>query len=279
MQKEQQPLAAKKIIRIKHRESMLIDDLLVVEEPMEIRILFLTDDLPQEKSIAVTMRTPGNDFELALGFLFNEGIIQSFEQVETIKYCDRAPSQNVVKVILSSSFDPNAIGSDRHFFMTSSCGICGKSSIEAVFAQTHRLHAHSSFSYIPLASIYPMTESLRKHQPLFKYTGGIHAAGLFDLEGKLMMVFEDVGRHNALDKLIGAALRKKWLPLHPYCLIVSGRISFELVQKALMAGVKMIGAVGAPTHLAVELAETHKMTLIGFIKEHSFNVYTGGTNT
>ncbi|MGI9182864.1 MAG: formate dehydrogenase accessory sulfurtransferase FdhD [Longimicrobiaceae bacterium] len=260
-------------------------DALATEEPLEIRVVRAADlaseGKPQQVAhpLAVTMRTPGADFELAAGFLFGEGVIESGHQVAAIRYCvdtaqGEAQQYNVVNVFLTpeASFDPATL--QRHFYTTSSCGVCGKASIEAVWGPV----------CVPIAGevevsaqmLLALPSTLRASQAVFERTGGLHAAALFTPEGELLRVREDVGRHNAMDKLVGAALLAGELLLSEAVLLVSGRLSFELVQKAARAGVPVLAGVSAPSSLAVELAEEVGMTLVGFLREGRFNVYTGG---
>ncbi|MEO1054646.1 MAG: formate dehydrogenase accessory sulfurtransferase FdhD [Bacteroidota bacterium] len=252
-------------------------DILAVEEPLEIRIGFGPKQEREQKSLAVTMRTPGYDLELSLGFLYSEGIIQNFEQVKSIEHCEDLGRQeeagNVVRVELTSdlSFDLKRL--QRNFYTTSSCGVCGKTSIEAV-EQACQVHSAAKIELSEYL-IHELPEMLRKAQRVFNHTGGLHASGLFDADGELQLVREDVGRHNALDKLIGAAVFQGQIPLNEHVVVLSGRISFELVQKAMMAGLPIIVAVGAPSSLAVDLAKKADITLVGFTRESRFNVYTG----
>jgi FdhD protein len=251
-------------------------DLLAIEEPLEIRIGFGPTDDRQQKSLSVTMRTPGHDFELASGFLFTEGIIQDFGQLESIKYCEDVGRQeekgNVVRVELKPEVEIDFKKLQRHFYTSSSCGVCGKSSINSVRVICQKLNDQFS---IKKEVIHTLSDSLRKAQHVFEYTGGLHAVGLFSAEGELILLREDVGRHNALDKLIGAMLYKKDIPLSNHVLFVSGRASFELVQKAAVAGVSVFAAVGAPSSLAVDLAKEFGMTLLGFVRDNRFNIYCG----
>ncbi|MCU0398769.1 MAG: formate dehydrogenase accessory sulfurtransferase FdhD [Cyclobacteriaceae bacterium] len=249
-------------------------DLVAVEEPLEIRIGYGATNYRQQKSLAVTMRTPGNDIELTLGFLVTEGIIESFDQVESIKHCNDVgrteEKENIFRVELKPDvvFDFQKL--QRNFYTTSSCGVCGKSSIDAITAKCREL---SSDWRLNSELIYSLPEKLRKAQRVFEHTGGLHACGLFSRTGELVLLREDVGRHNALDKVIGAMLLKSFLPLNDFIVMVSGRASFELVQKAALAGIPIMAAVGAPSSLAVSLANDCGMTLIGFLREERFNVY------
>lgn len=253
-------------------------DFLAVEEPLEIRLAFIEGEQPREQSIAVTMRTPGDDFELTAGFLFTEGIIEGADDIAQMSYCvgPRKAEQgyNVVAVHLRPGvrFDPERLR--RNFYTTSSCGVCGKASIEALeLAACPVLPVERPV--IPSDVIRPLGEKLRDDQSVYRVTGGLHAAGLFDANGQLIDLCEDVGRHNAVDKLIGRQLFHKKIPLHDALMMVSGRASFEILQKALMAGIPIVAAVGAPSSLAVEVAREFGMTLLGFVREGRFNIYAG----
>ena len=255
------------------------DDLLAVEEPLEIRVLRAQDagrgaDAAARR-VSVTMRTPGADFELAAGFLFGEGLIEGADAVGAIRYCTEAEQQyNVVNVVLApgASFDPALLS--RNFYTTSSCGVCGKASIEAVMgAACPRI---TGGPVVDAGLLVSLPAKLREAQRVFERTGGLHAAAQFTAEGAMVRVREDVGRHNALDKLVGAALLAGELPLAESIVLVSGRTSFELVQKAARAGVPVLAGVSAPSSLAVELAQQVGMTLAGFVRGPGFNVYAGG---
>ncbi|MBK9337760.1 MAG: formate dehydrogenase accessory sulfurtransferase FdhD [Lewinellaceae bacterium] len=246
-------------------------DLLVAEEPLEIRIGHGAGAGRRQLSIAVTMRTPGDDEELATGFLFTEGLIQQAAQI----MADRWLAENTLLVELQPDIPVDEARLTRHLFTSSSCGVCGKASLDAV--QTVSCHypmpGHPLFS---AETLFRLPDILRQAQATFDATGGLHAAGLFDASGRLVLLREDVGRHNAVDKVIGAALRRAYnLPLRDYLLLVSGRAGFELVQKASMAGIPCLAAVGAPSSLALELAEASGMTLIGFLRGERFNIYSG----
>lgn len=249
-------------------------DLLAVEEPLEVRL-----HLPgaaKHKAISITMRTPGDDFDLAAGFLFTEGIITAAAQINKIRYCG-LPSKdknidNTLVAELAGGVDIDLKRLERHFYTTSSCGVCGKSSIEALYTGAKKLDARGTFKS---EVINTLPDTLRRAQAVFERTGGLHASALFDAEGKLDILREDVGRHNALDKVIGAKFMAGETPLSDRILLVSGRASFELVQKALMAGIPVLAAVGAPSSLAVELAAEFGMTLIGFLRDGRFNIYAG----
>jgi len=252
------------------------NDILAVEEPLEIRL-----SLPGEAkhhAISITMRTPGNDFELAAGFLLTEGILDSPGQIKAIRHCGITPhnknERNTVVVELAPGVDVDLKRLQRNFYTTSSCGVCGKSSIEALYAGAKKILdvSHPRYS---AELIHRLPALARRNQNIFDKTGGLHASALFDRSGKIEIIREDVGRHNALDKLIGATFLAGDVDLFGKILLVSGRASFELVQKALMAGIRILAAVGAPSSLAVELASEYGMTLIGFVREDRFNIYCG----
>jgi FdhD protein len=253
-----------------------ITDILSVEEPLEIRIGYGPSDKRMQKSIAVTMRTPGNDLELAIGFLFTEGIISSYKQVEKTYHVNTDCSSgknNIVQVELANDFTPGLMQTDRNFYTNSSCGVCGKASIESIRTVSPFLYSARPILHLSTGVLYQLPEKLRSNQSCFSATGGIHAAGIFSNDGQLVLLREDVGRHNALDKLIGAALGDFALPLNQHILLLSGRASFELIQKAAMAGIVVVAAIGAPSTLAVELAAEFNITLLGFLKENRFNIY------
>lgn len=261
-----------------------VSDVLAVEEPLEIRL-----GLPGggRKSISITMRTPGDDAALAAGFLFTEGIVSSPGQIKQIRHCglkigkasgaiDRAAAlnSNTIRVDLNENVEVDLERLTRHFYTSSSCGVCGKSSIEALSTGAEKL-ANDDVPKITADFIHRMPAALLAAQKTFEKTGGLHASVIFDVDGTIDTIAEDVGRHNALDKVIGAKFLQNELPLGDKVLMVSGRVSFELVQKALMAGLPIIAAVGAPSSLAVELAREFGMTLIGFVRDERFNIYCG----
>ena len=257
------------------------EDFLAVEEPLEIRIVYGDENNRQQKNISVTMCTPGHDEELAAGFLFTEGLIKKKEDILRCNSLSES-GNNIVTVELQPgiSFDPQKI--ERHFYTSSSCGVCGKSSISAVKNIFNKTEVKDDIK-INASLLTTLPELLRKQQEVFEHTGGLHASALFDLDGSLLITREDVGRHNALDKLIGATLqavnkplkRRAEIPLDKHILLLSGRASFELIQKAAMAGIKIVCAVGAPSSLAVELAKETDMTLVGFLRDGRFNIYCG----
>lgn len=264
------------VVRVSDSQSVNTPDLLACEEPLEIRLGYSHAGERHQKSISITMRMPDHDFELALGFLFSEGIIDVYNQIESVKYCTdggEEENENIVRVELISSVTPDIGKLQRHFYTSSSCGVCGKSSIEAVSILSTPL-VNGNFK-VGEEVIKKSPHTLRQQQLVFDHTGGLHAAGLFTSNGELMILREDVGRHNALDKVIGHSILKDSLPLSDCFLLLSGRISFELVQKAIMAGIPLIAAVGAPSSLAVELAQKFNITLVGFVKDTGFNIYCG----
>jgi FdhD protein len=242
---------------------------LVTEEPMEIRV---AGPGQEPVSVAVTMRTPGADMELAAGFLFTEGLLESAEEIATMRYCGlEEPEEqrfNIVTVELRRPFDPGRL--DRNFYATSSCGICGKASIDQIEVHTEPV---ASGPVVEPGLIERLPRTLREGQELFDATGGLHAAGLFEADGSLIALREDVGRHNAMDKLVGHELLDGRLPASGRIVLVSGRASFELVQKAAVAGIPIFCAVSAPSTLAVETARRLGVTLVAFLRGRRFNVY------
>lgn len=262
--------------KVKEGTSSPLLDLLSVEEPLEIRIVYGPHEERVQKNISVTMRTPGNDLELAIGFLFTEGIISSYHDVIDAYHTDMKCSsqkQNIVQVELAENFVPQLHQSDRNFYTTSSCGVCGKGSIQSIRTVSPFNSLNKNRLTLSTDILYGLPRKLAQAQSDFAATGGIHASGLFTIEGNLQLLREDVGRHNALDKLIGKSLLTGLLPLDQHILLLSGRASFELIQKAAMAGITIVAAVGAPSSLAVELAAEFDITLLGFLKENRFNIY------
>ncbi|WP_420449461.1 formate dehydrogenase accessory sulfurtransferase FdhD [Candidatus Palauibacter sp.] len=261
------------IDRVSEASSRRRRDAVAVEEPLEIRIATVAGE---EHQVAVTMRTPGDDFDLTAGFLFSEGLLSHRSDVADLRYCVDVETQeyNIMTVYLSEAarFDPAEL--TRNFYTTSSCGVCGKASLEAIEIQgCAPIPAEGPI--VPAEMVRSLPEALRSRQPVFERTGGLHAAGVFDLGGQLQLLREDVGRHNALDKVIGERFLGGELPLGESVLAVSGRASFEIMQKALAAGIPIVVAVGAPSSLAVDVAREFGMTLIGFAKPVGFNIYTG----
>ncbi|MER5442151.1 formate dehydrogenase accessory sulfurtransferase FdhD [Streptomyces sp. NPDC002790] len=262
----------RKVIRIRDGHVSTRPDTLVAEEPLEIRL--------NGKPLAITMRTPGDDFPLAAGFLVSEGVLAGADDLRNIVYCagateDGSNTYNVVDVRTAPGLVLPDITLERNVYTTSSCGLCGKASLDAV-----RTTARFPIADTPPVRLTPellasLPDRLREAQRVFDRTGGLHAAALFDEEGRLVDIREDVGRHNAVDKLVGRALQNGELPLSRSILMVSGRASFELVQKAVMAGIPMLAAVSAPSSLAVDLASETGLTLVGFLRGSSMNVYAG----
>jgi FdhD protein len=259
------------VLRIAENGNRTRPDTLAAEEPLEIRV--------NGKPLSVTMRTPGHDVELAHGFLLTEGVIADRDELATARYCDSPGpdgrnTYNVLDIALSPGVPMPDASVERNFYTTSSCGVCGKAALDAVKLRTRHSPATDPLSIAP-ETLIGLPDALRSAQRVFDSTGGLHAAGLFDAHGQLLVVREDVGRHNAVDKVMGWALMERRVPLTGCVLMVSGRASFELVQKAAMASVPMLSAVSAPSSLAVDLAEEQGMTLIGFLRGSSMNVYTG----
>ena len=267
--------------KIAQGEADVRQDTLVTEEPMEIRLIQTTEDgrEAEPQSISVTMRTPGHDFELAAGFLYTEGVLPTAEAIAQIAYCtDPGIEQehNIVNVVLRPWVNVEMDRLDRHFYTTSSCGVCGKSSLEAIHVRGCPI-LPSGGAKVAADLVPRLPDLLRESQRLFDRTGGLHAAGLFDIQGRLLTLREDVGRHNAVDKIVGHYLLNGGgdFPLSNRVLVLSGRSSFELIQKALVAGIPIVVSVGAPSSLAVDLARDFNMTLVGFARGDSFNIYTG----
>lgn len=273
MDKKQQHIALQRFENGKLTET---NDAVSVEEPLEIRVEYGPIDDRKVQSLSITMRTPGNDAELSTGFLFTEGIIHKKEDVLSAKHVQTLPgvSSNYMQVSLSPDllFSPAQL--QRNFYTSSSCGVCGKSSLDSVKTQMPAKSGKSMTSLSP-ELILSLPKILREKQETFQSTGGLHASGLFDTQGNLIHLLEDVGRHNALDKLIGRALMNGTTPLDEHILLLSGRASFELMQKAGMAGIPVVCAVGAPSSLAVKCAKEFGITLVGFLRENRFNIYNG----
>ncbi len=251
-------------------------DQLAIEEPLEIRLVYGPPEGRVQKSISITMRTPGHDAELAAGFLLTEGMIRDASAIERIRPCGPPVGElklhNVVRVELRANVEIDLKRLERHFYTTSSCGVCGKTSIEALQVATDQVLRYGQPQFAA-ATIHGLPAGLRQLQAVFEQTGGLHAAALFDADGHLSDLREDVGRHNAVDKLIGTQLLAGRLPLCDFGMMVSGRASFELMQKAVMAGIPLLAAVGAPSSLALEMARRFDMTLLGFVRDGRFNIY------
>jgi FdhD protein len=260
----------RRVFRFAGPEISVRPDTLAAEEPLEIRVA--------ERPLTVTMRTPGADFDLAAGFLVSEGVVRSNAEIAGIRYCagateDGSNTYNVVDVVLSAGVPPPDPSLERNFYTTSSCGLCGKASLDAV-RTTARWSVREDPLQVDASLLAELPDRLRAAQRVFDRTGGLHAAGLFSRDGDLLCLREDVGRHNAVDKVVGWALREGGLPLRGTILLVSGRASFELVQKAVMAGIPVLAAVSAPSSLAADLADDTGLTLVGFLRGTSMNVYS-----
>lgn len=257
--------------RLAGQTAVFRPEALAVEEPLEIRI--------NGAPITVTMRTPGSDIELAQGFLLTEGVIARRDDVIAVRYCqasatiDGANTYNVLDVTLAGHVPPPAVDITRNFYTTSACGVCGKASLDAV-RQISRYPIADQTLSVAATALAAMPHQLRAAQKIFSTTGGLHGAALFERDGTMLVTREDVGRHNAVDKVIGWALERNRIPLHATVLLVSGRASFELTQKCVMAGVPVLAAVSAPSSLAVDLANETGLTLVGFLRGDSMNVYT-----
>jgi len=261
------PTAERQIVRHLDGGASVTTDTLVVEEPLEIRV--------RGRSIAVTMRTPGHDLELAAGFLYSEGVIRERAHVLAINHCQQGEVENrgnIVNAYLSPKIELDLDSLTRHVFASSSCGLCGKATIEAVQQSFPPLENPPTFSSATIAGL---PAKLSAQQTVFAKTGGLHAAALFDAQGELIALREDVGRHNAVDKLIGNGFLENALPFDRHILLVSGRASFEILQKALAARIPLVAAVSAPSQLAVDFAAQNHQTLIGFLREGRMNVYSG----
>ena len=252
------------VLTVENDASSTRQDMLAVEEPLEIRL--------GGTAISVTMRTPGHDLDLATGFLLTEGIVEDVHDIASLR---TGSPDNLVFAELKPGFAPDTARVQRNFYATSSCGICGKASIAAIETLPRRSMPSPGTPRVDAATIHTLPDLLRHAQPVFERTGGLHAAGLFSPAGQLLALREDVGRHNALDKLIGYALREDAALLSASLVLVSGRAGFELVQKCVMAGIPILAAVGAPSSLAVETARRFGITLLGFVRDHKFNIYSG----
>jgi FdhD protein len=257
------------VTRVRDLTAAHDDDVVVVEEPLEIRVAWEVDGEPREKNISVTMRTPGDDADLAVGFLFTEGLIRSAAEIESARHWG---SPNIMRVALRAGARPDTAKLDRHFYTTSSCGVCGKTSIEALRVVTAVLPVAQP---VESSVVHRLSRALEERQSTFHATGSIHGAAAFDRTGELLRASEDIGRHNAVDKVIGALVRDGRTPASSSILMVSSRGSFEIVQKAIMAGIPTVASVGGTSSLAIELARDFGVTLIGFVRSGRFNVYSG----
>ena len=266
-----------KVIKFNNNKFEKIDDLISIEEPLEISLKYQYQNKWVTSSLSITMRTPGHDEDLVRGFLFNEQIIQNLDEIESIESIgDKVGEykiQNKILITLNNSKNVNISKIKRDFLTNSSCGVCGKTSLDALEI-IKKVKTSNTEPKLTKETIIQSPSILRQNQSEFSKTGGIHASGLFSSEGKLISLREDVGRHNALDKLIGNALIKNQIQSKNQFITCSGRLNFELVQKVLMTNIGLMIGVGAPTSLAIDLANRFDMTLIGFVKEDSFNIYT-----
>ena len=274
------PLSAERttVLRVVGEGATPATDLLAVEAPLEISLGYGPADQRLAHTLAVTMRTPGHDAELAAGFLLSEGLVSQAADITSLAHQPdpRRPKErgNVLRAELAPGVAVALGRLERHFYTSSSCGVCGKTSIEAVQAASCPVPAAPGLPLVPAAVMHALPGRQRAAQRVFAQTGGLHATALFEASGELLLVREDVGRHNAFDKVVGAALLAGQVPLGQHIVLVSGRASFELVQKAAVAGVAILAAVGAPSSLAVEAAEEFGLTLLGFVRDGRFNIYT-----
>lgn len=264
------------VCKINSGEKASLNDTIVIEEPLAIHLIYYKGDTLEKLPLSITMRTPGNDMELVRGFLFTEGIIGASEDVVKMVYNndqnDPELQNNSIDVYLSKKLAFHKDDLTRHFYTSSSCGVCGKSSIDMVCQQG--VYILNKAFCLRGDKVMDLVDKMSNYQPLFSKTGGNHVCYIFDAEGNIHLSKEDVGRHNAMDKLIGHCIEKEKLPLSKYGILLSGRISFELVQKAWLAGISTLIAIGAPSSLAISLADDVGMTLVGFLKKNSFNIYT-----
>jgi FdhD protein len=265
----------RQVLKVQGEGASLVPDAVAVEEPLEIRLVWVEGGVARTFSLAVTMRTPGHDAELAAGLLYGEGVVARSEDIAEIVRGDESEPHpdNVVEVRLATGVPFSAQSLSRHVYTTSACGVCGRASLDHLRSLCPR--APRGNVRLTTQLLLRLPEALKEAQGLFARTGGVHAAALFDARGELLLMREDVGRHNAMDKLVGALLLSGRLPASDTVALVSGRASFELVQKAVMAGIPVLAALGAPSSLAVQVAEAYGMTLVGFLGKGRFNVYTG----
>ena len=263
---------------LQYRENIAkeVMDLVVAEEPLEIRLIYIKEGIAEQQTVGVTMRTPGNDFELATGFLFTESVINTYDDIASIAYCESDKKlnnlENIIKVILKPNVTVDLEKLKRNFYTGSSCGICGKASINAVI--NAGVKPNFTTYQVKATEIQAMPYKMNQLQTVFKHTGGIHATALFNTQGEILCLREDIGRHNALDKLIGHQLIKGFETLENTVLLLSGRVSYELIQKAAIANMSIVCAIGAPSSLAVNMAQQLGITLVGFLKPNGFNIYT-----
>jgi FdhD protein len=266
-----------RVKKIRLTEESIVEDFVAVEEPLEIQLSYLSNGQRVVRSISITMRTPGHDKDLALGFLRTEGIICSVEQVREVlvpvdeKFC--RPEENRLRIILEDDVSVDVGKMDRNFYTTSSCGICGKASLEALNMAGAKAFT-GNCPKVRKETVLQLPQKLLQQQEAFLKTGGLHAVGLFDANGEIKVLREDVGRHNAVDKIAGALLQDTLLIAAESLLLVSGRTSFEIIQKAVRAGIPIIASIGSPSSMAVEIAMAFNLTLLGFVSSERFNVYS-----
>lgn len=266
----------KEIVRVSADRFHRTEDLVVREEPLEIRLRHHQGDREHTRRLVVTMRTPGDDYALAVGFLFSEGIIREPDEVvavRPVRVQRKDARENVVEVVLSDSARPDLRRAERHFLATAACGVCGKTSIEQLRAADPP-PLPEPVPLFPVGTLLGLPGVLSARQPLFDRTGGLHGAALVEPSGRVLLAAEDIGRHNALDKLLGQAFLRRRLPLHTTAVLLSSRAGFELVQKAVLAGTPLLATIGAPSSLAIEMAEETGMTLVGFLRPDHFNIYS-----
>ncbi|RFS19087.1 formate dehydrogenase accessory sulfurtransferase FdhD [Chitinophaga silvatica] len=242
------------------------DDVLATEAPLQIQLMY--ENITQQ--ISVTMRTPGSDSSLATGFLFTEGIISSYKEIEFVELTE-TPEGSIATVHLSATSQPQLKQINRSFVSTAACGVCGKTSMEDIHTAISKINTTTTFH---AEELFRLPETLHQQQALFNTTGGLHAAGLFSAKGELLILEEDIGRHNAVDKVIGSAIKEPAIDRSTCLLLLSGRAGFELIQKAAMAGIPFIASIGAPSSMAVDMATKYNITLIGFLKAQRFNIYS-----
>lgn len=273
----QEGIYTSEILKIDGNHCKVTIDTIAIEEPLEIIVAYKNSTSKVYKVISITMRTPGNDIELATGFLFNEGIIDHVEDILDIDFrmkCDDGEFQQQSIILeLKPTLAPRINQIERHFYTNSSCGVCGRTSIELLASNTRYIPKKKN-DVISSSTLFKLSDKLTKAQSLFSKTGAIHASGIFSMDGSLIHFTEDVGRHNAMDKMTGWCIQNKLLPLSDHILVFSGRTSFELVHKALCAGLPIVASVGAPSSLAVQTSEYFGLTLIGFLRENRLNIYS-----
>jgi len=268
-------LAVTKISKSRYQNGSrkLLNDEVVVEQPMQIRLFWREDNTNKEQVFSITMRTPGDDEELILGLLLSEGVIDNYQQVYSIAL-EMDDNSNLWEVRLVNDYSPTINTLERYQVTYSSCGLCGSTSLKSLELK-NPTQLNDEKHWLAISRVYEMPEIMKQQQQVFLQTGGCHAAALFDFKGRLISLYEDIGRHNAVDKLLGKKLKNELSNSKPFCVVVSSRLSFEIVQKAIMSGVSVLISVGSPSDLAISAAKRFDLTLICFVKENSFNVYNG----